>query len=69
MKSTKDLRTINRVDSENSARRATKLPPIKKSGKEKHYLYGDLDDEEDLDADYKQRESVLDYYDDEEEDF
>ena len=52
-------------------RRASKLEPIKKSGKEKHSLYSRLDDEdEDEDAELRslrKRESAYDYYDDGEE--
>ncbi len=45
-------------------RKATKLPPLKKSGKERHSLYRSLDEEDEL-ASLHHRESALDYYDDE----
>lgn len=52
------------------AKKSVKLTPIKKSGKEKHIIYKDMDDEEDYDlVSYKKRESVLDYYDDGEDDY
>lgn len=49
-------------------RKAVKLAPMKKSGKDRHTMYNGIEDDEDefLD-DYKQKESVFDYYDDEEE--
>lgn len=52
-------------------KKAVKLTPMKKSGKEKHSLYKNLDeDEDDLDLiSYKKKESVLDYYDDGDEDY
>lgn len=49
--------------------KATKLPPLKKSGKEKQSFYRELEDEDDdleLQVLHK-RESILDYYDDGEE--
>ncbi len=53
---------------EDTTKKTVKLPPIKKSGKEKHALYGSLDeDEDDPEVEYQKRESVLDYFDDEEE--
>lgn len=72
MKSIKDFRSKQQsFDSEDSMRRASKLEPIKKSGKEKHSLYSRLDDEdEDEDAELRslrKRESAYDYYDDGEE--
>ena len=70
MKSTKDFRGSREVlDSGDTIRKAVKLAPLKKSGKERHTLYGDLDEEEDLNRmSYKKRESALDYFDDGEED-
>ncbi|MCD7969845.1 MAG: hypothetical protein LUF87_05775 [Alistipes sp.] len=50
-------------------KKAVKLAPIKKSGKERHMIYSSLEDEDEdpeLMA-YAKRESVLDYFDDEEE--
>ncbi len=69
MKSTKDFRGNREVlDSGDTIRKAVKLAPLKKSGKERHTLYGDLDEEEDLNMmSYKKRESALDYFDDGEE--
>ena len=50
-------------------KKAVKLPPLKKSGKEKHQMYSALDEDDDLDIyEHRERESVLDYF-DEEEDF
>lgn len=67
MKSNKDFRAGNFGDPEDSPR-GTKLPPIKKSGKERHSLYSQFDEDDDeLDIPVK-KESVFDYFDDEEED-
>jgi len=71
MKSNGNLRgTTNAFGPEDMLRKATKLPPLKKSGKEKRSFYRELDeDDDDFDLQsYQQRESVLDYYDDGEED-
>lgn len=68
MKSTKDFRPTG---GEETTRKATKLDPIRKSGKERHTLYKSLDEEEDDDAELlslHKRESVLDYLDDGQED-
>lgn len=55
-------------ESEDLLKRAAKLSPIKKSGKEKRAIYSQLDDDEDADLlSYRKRESVLDYFDDSEE--
>lgn len=71
MKPTKDFRNKPRnFDSDDSLKRAAKLEPIKKSGKEKRALYSELDEaeeDEELLALHK-RDSILDYYDDEGED-
>ena len=70
MKSNKEFRGKgNAADSGDSIRRAQKLEPIRKSGKERHALYGKFheDEEEDDYSDYKRKESVFDYFDDEEE--
>lgn len=62
MKSQKDFRS---PDSADNLRKAAKLEPIKKSGKERHKLFNndndDLDDEEYIKP---KKESVLDYFDD-----
>lgn len=48
-------------------RKAKRLEPLRKSGKERHALYSSIArDEEDYTA-YPRRESALDYLDDEEE--
>lgn len=72
MKSIKDFRSKQQsFDSEVSMRRASKLEPIKKSGKEKHSLYSRLDDDDDDDdaelRSLRKRESAYDYFDDGEE--
>lgn len=67
MKSTKDFRAAG---GDETTRKATKLDPIRKSGKERHTLFKSLDDEEEADAELlalRKRESVLDYLDDDEE--
>ena len=48
-------------------RKAKRLEPIRKSGKERHALYSSLHDEDDEEYTYTRRESALDYLDDEEE--
>lgn len=49
-------------------RKAKRLEPLYKSGKERHTLYRHLDDEEDETYEVRpKRESALDYFDDEEE--
>lgn len=66
MKSTKDFRTAGGDD---TTRKATKLDPIRKSGKERHSLYKSLDEEEDAELlALRKRESVLDYLDDGDDD-
>lgn len=72
MKSIKDFRSKQQsFDSEDSMRRASKLEPIKKSGKEKHSLYSRLDDDDDDDdvelRSLRKRESAYGYFDDGEE--
>lgn len=67
MKSTKDFRSRDAAN--DYVRKAAKLEPIKKSGKEKHNLYnggGNDDDDEEFDLKPK-RESVFDYLDDDED--
>lgn len=48
-------------------RKAKRLEPMRKSGKERHALYSSLHDEDDKEYTYTRRESALDYLDDEEE--
>lgn len=72
MKLNETLRKKNdQFGPEDKLRKATKLPPLKKSGKEKQSFYRALeDDDEDLDLkSLRKRESVLDYYDDGEDDW
>ncbi len=67
MKSTKEVRgKVNNQNSGESARKVTKLVPIKKNGKESRVKYDDLDDDPALYS-YKERDSILDYYDEEED--
>jgi hypothetical protein len=67
MKSTGNLRSSGHFGAEEVSHKATKLPPLKKSGKERHSLYRELDqaDEDDDLRLLNKRESALDYYDDE----
>lgn len=65
MKSTKDLRATSKP--EDSLRKAAKLEPIKKSGKERHQMLEELDDDDVELETYKKRESILDYFEDDEE--
>lgn len=45
-------------------RKAKRLEPIRKSGKERHTLYSSFDDEDDGEfTSFSRRESVLDYLD------
>lgn len=68
MKSNKDLRIKgNGYDSEDLIKKSVKLTPNKKSGKERHSLYSNIDEDDDDTQIYKKRESVLDYYDDDQE--
>lgn len=54
--------------SEDLLRRAAKLSPIKKSGKDKRAIYSQMDDEADAELlALRRQESVLDYFDDEQE--
>lgn len=68
MKSNRDFRPSDSFDKADTLKRGTKLPPMKKSGKERHALYSELEDE-DPQADYPmpKKESVFDYFDDEED--
>ena len=68
MKSTRDFRSDR---SEETTRKATRLNPIRKSGKERHSLYKSLGDDQDEDAELlslRRRASAPDYLDDAEED-
>ena len=64
MKPNGNLRDITVSAPEDVLRKATKLPPLKKSGKEKHSLYRSLDEEDDELKSLYRRESALDFYDD-----
>lgn len=68
MKSQKGFKATGHTsDADDAIRKPAKLDPIRKSGKEKHSLYGSFDDEEDeLEEEYapRKKESVLDYFDD-----
>ena len=48
-------------------RKAKRLEPIRKSGKERHALYSGFDEEDEEEILPLKRESVLDYLDEEEE--
>lgn len=48
-------------------RRAKRLEPMRKSGKERHTLYSSIHDEDEEDYTYTPRESALDYLDDDQE--
>ncbi len=61
MKPFRELRTA-KSDTDEKVRKAQKLAPIKKSGKERHQMLGELDYQEDI-MDYPRRESILDYFD------
>ena len=66
MKADRNFRRNGSADAEEVFKRATKLAPNRKSGKERHSLYTQFDEEEeDAAFGYKaKQESVLDYYDD-----
>lgn len=58
-------------DTEDVIRKPAKLEPVRKSGKDKITFHGKFDDDVDeLDEDfgYRKRESVLDYFDDGDDD-
>lgn len=69
MKAVRNFRRNGAAEAEEVFKRATKLAPNRKSGKERHALHAQFEDEEEAAAlDYRaERESVLDYYDDTEE--
>lgn len=48
-------------------RKAKRLEPIRKSGKERHSLYSAIDEDEEAEELMPRRESVLDYLDDSDE--
>lgn len=48
-------------------RKAKRLEPMRKSGKERHALYSKFEEDDDEYTPYVKRESALDYFDDEEE--
>jgi hypothetical protein len=61
---------FNRTSDDDMLRKPAKLAPAHKSGKERHSMYGfdDEEDETDDDFGYRKRESILDYFDDGEDD-
>ena len=63
LKTNKGFRDENHAD---ELRKAKRLEPIHKSGKERHTIYRELDDEEDDAPARPKRESAFDYFDDEE---
>ena len=69
MKTEKHFRSQadNGRNTEDLIRKAAKLEPIRKSGKERHALYSELDDEDPELESYRAKESILDYFDDGEE--
>lgn len=68
MKSTRDFRpSSDRFDTED-LRRGTKLSPVKKSGKDRYSIYGSDEDDDELSFMIAKKESVLDYFDDGEDD-
>lgn len=50
----------------NELRKAKRLEPMRKSGKERHSLYRSIDEEEEEEL-MPRRESILDYLDDQDE--
>lgn len=71
MKTTTNIRGKSSFhdSSEDKLRKATKLEPIKKNSKEsKQFLKESDEDLDELDYKFKKRESVLDYFDDGNED-
>ncbi len=69
MKTTKDFRSRGgNFGSEDSLKRAAKLDPIKKSGKDRHVMFSQIDEEEDMELiRVRKQASILDYFDDGEE--
>lgn len=69
MKSGRDFQAKSaNFSSEDLLRKATKLEPIKKSGKTKRVIVNDEDEDEELLLYKGKKESVLDYYDDNDND-
>ncbi len=70
MKSNKEFRAKGQsLAGDDIMKKVVKLPPIKKSDKDKHYMFSSIEEEDD-DAElesYRKKESVLDYFDDGEE--
>ena len=64
MKSTKNFR-VAETNGPEDLRRGTKLPPIKKSSKDRLSYY---DDDDDITIETPKKESVFDYFDDGDED-
>ncbi|MFR9503457.1 MAG: hypothetical protein SNH73_03275 [Rikenellaceae bacterium] len=69
MKAVKSSRFNEDQFAGDTPRRGTKLTPNKKSGKERHHLYQSLESEDEEDDEYfsHERESILDYIDDDDE--
>lgn len=62
MKTNKGVRS--NTEHTDELRKAKRLEPNQKSGKMRHSIYRELDEEEDLDQEYHpKRESALDYFD------
>lgn len=54
-----------RIHEADELRKAKRLEPMRKSGKERHTLYSSIDEDGDETQEmYSKRESVLDYFDD-----
>lgn len=65
MKSNKDFKPARQEQNSDSMRKATKLSPMRKSGKDKYAMYEEFENEdEESYMQVRKRESVLDYYDD-----
>ena len=62
MKFNRDLRGADTA--EDLMKKAVKLDPIKKSGKEKRSFIDEIDDDDEVDLGKYRRESALDYLDD-----
>ncbi|MEG1649644.1 MAG: hypothetical protein RR277_07125 [Rikenellaceae bacterium] len=64
MKTNKDFQTKSKtLGAEDLLRKAAKLDPIKKSGKDRHRVFASNDDDDDIIIP-RHKESVLDYFDD-----
>ena len=64
---TKDGGSQGNGRSDDELRRGTKLAPGKKSGKERYAIYDSDDEDDDMLYGTAKKESVFDYFDDEEE--